>query len=353
MFTTQKNPTADECKFEVQVVSHANDVDEIVKILEKNGNCSDHLPVTHFEVMTLTWNMLKKCRVLIDSDSRRVVSTNNGFNINEDIDSYKMRLKKNLSYVVNLVSSYNENPFCLPISVLCLQEITADALSLDEIDELLQVNHFTVKASDGYYLAQKCGSRKDELLMMAYDPRKITYVGSYPLSEIDGLAQMSEARFQAIKFLDQLTQIEFVILNLHQNWRMVNTVDDMKEEPAGVEDIYYILQYFQKMEIPCIITGDFNTKKIKLPKEAGKIVIGLNANMFWNLEKGQYQLDSCDHIIMNEMYVRKVLPILQQMIQVKHRKISNSLGVPSFFYSDSIELISSLGKVGDKNLFKL
>jgi hypothetical protein len=247
-----------------------------------------------------------------------VLETNNGFNRNEDAEAYKKRLIDNLMHLGVLVKSHNSHPSNVPVSVLCMQEITPGALTPAEMESLFNHHHFTMRCGDEketkpeQYLTQECTEKKNELLAIAYDPSKVKFVELCALPAHLSKVQRDENRFQAVKFFDKKTKQEFVAVNVHQNWGAVNAshAGDASLSPA-TKDIAILLEHFYKMGVACIITGDFNTNNIKLSAEAGKIIIGKNANMFWDLAKGVYQSDSCDHIIMNEKYCREFLPALQ------------------------------------------
>jgi hypothetical protein len=301
-------------KFELETVTHTKSVAEIRNLLKTMNDCSDHLPVMHRECVTATWNMLKQCSVELDQ-AGTVTKTNNGFNRSENLAEYQTRLISNLCEIGKLASTHNSDSANMPVSVLCLQEITSHALDPLEMDKQLRAHGFTIcrnpeKNED--HLIQECTEKKDEILVMAYDYKKVSYLQSYAIpAAILSVTQANEARFQAAKFRDKATQEVFVVVNAHQNWDAVNVTHTNESEPSSNHDVMHILEHFHKRGLPCIITGDFNTTNIPLPSENGKIVIAKNANMCWNFKTVGYQLDSCDHIVMNEKYYRELLPAMK------------------------------------------
>jgi hypothetical protein len=307
-------------KFAFETVTHTNSVSEIRNLLKTMNDCSDHLPVMHRDALTATWNMLKQCSVE-ENEVGIVIKTNNGFNRGESPAEYQARLISNLGDIGKLASAQTSDLANIPVTVLCLQEITSDALKPIDIDQQLRASGFTIYRNPEQveaHLIQECTEKKDEILVTAYDYNKVACLESYSIpASILSTTQANEARFQATKFMDKATQQVFVVVNAHQNWDAVNVTHANESEPSSNHDVMHILDYFQKLGLPCIITGDFNTTNIPLPTENGKIVIGKNANMCWNFKTAGYQLDSCDHIVMNEKYYREFLPNMRQNLLIQ------------------------------------
>lgn len=310
----KKDKTIPAKKFEVAVVTHAKDADEIKKALSSEGDRSDHKAIASDESIALTWNTLKRCHVDLDV-SGKVLLTNNGYNKKEDFLTYKKRLEGNLIYIGQLAQALSKSSTQLPISVLCLQEVSTDVLKPEEIDALLKKNQFTIRAGKDSkseeYLVKICTEKKNELLVTAYDPEKVKYIEICALPATISEIQIHENRILAVKFFDKTIEKEFVVVNVHQNSAAVNVAQDEAKSSSAVFDVAHLLEHFQKMNIACIVTGDFNTKTIPLSEEAGKMILNLNANIYWDLHSQSFQPDSCDHIIMNEKYYREFMPYLR------------------------------------------
>lgn len=315
-------------KFQVEVVDHAHKTDAMYISAKSKQYQSDHLPIAHSESIAMTWNTLNRCSTSFDAERGIVKRTNNGFIINETIVEYKNRFLNNLSYLGEFIRRHNADPLNIPVKIACLQETSKEVIdvapadgkvTLAQIDSQLKNINFTICSQlsevvttnqQNTYLVQEYGNKKSRVLMTAYDATKVEYRGVVSLPKTICEQHLEHNCFQASQFFDKEAQKLFIVVNVHQDWDLVNIATDLGKGPVAAHDIYNILEYFHRMDIPCIVTGDFNTKNIGLTNEAGKAVININANVTWNIPNNVVNKDACDHIIMNEKYCRVLYPAL-------------------------------------------
>lgn len=340
--TALKNP--------FKLIDHAKEAKRIDGYLDEGiPYISDHALVTYPEESCITWNTLQRATVSFKDDKetgKRIRDrTNNGYDMAESAIQYNSRERDVFQYLGQKIRSSKT-----PIRFACLQEITSDlknekseamgGLSQAEIET--EVNKFGFT-----HIAQPYGGKKLEKLVIAYDSKRIKFVKNCEIKSISKQTR-DEGRMQAVMFEDIATKKSFVVINVHFGWAHINVnrpgthpkdaklpevvraleakaaeaiqaekkaIDIPAFKSAEIERINAIAEYNASLEsanpppgindpknaleefkdMPVFMMGDFNKSHIRLTAETGRMVMGINANL-----KDMDELDSCDHLIVNE-----------------------------------------------------